>query len=458
MRSCEHATPCAYSDHVSVRLAEPITFATADGTTHAPLVEAIVNGVPTRLILDTGASDHLLTIDLCEQAGVATEPGEPGTDSTGSSVPSWQAHEVTVRIGEVDFAFSEVVAIGTPPPFRSRGIGGILSPQHLDPGSHVVLDLVGRAGSSCFGTADDLDDWLADSYPGWRTIRLPAVDGDGTVLVEAAINSFSPVVTMLDTGAKATYAAQTAVPGLGEGGVRRSTGRGVGGTESFGVEVPGRELHIGDAALPVDLLIAGHELGSRALRGGHGPVAWHRPGGRRPSRQPGPLAAAVSPTDLCAGPGEVEQQEIDDDPGRISGRVVADVDRVAAIADPAREIGEVRFGRDLVFGRQVVVGHRRLEDALVEVEPLRRVVVDPFDQLVAALVGDDHGRAAIDRDGAVRLPGHRWRVRQHQRGERHIVERLVAVPRQRRVGGIRAGSDREVKFRLVEKFSDVHPA
>ena len=113
-----------------------------------------------------------------------------------------------------------------------------------------------------FVTADDLDNWLADSYPGWRTIRLPAVDGDGTVLVEAAIDSFAPVVTMLDTGAKATYAAQTAVPGLGEGGVRRSTGRGVGGTESFGVEVPGRVLHVGDAALPVDLLIAGHDLGS----------------------------------------------------------------------------------------------------------------------------------------------------------------------------------------------------
>ncbi len=260
MRSCEHATPCAYPDHVSIRLAEPITFATADGTTHAPLVEAVVNGVATRLILDTGASDHLLTIDLCEAAGVATEPGEPGTDSTGSSVPSWQAHEVTVRIGEVDFAFPEVVVIGTPPPFRSMGIGGILSPQHLHPGAHVVLDLAeGRIAMP--GAVDDLDDWLADAYPRWRTIRLPAVEGDGTVLIEATIDSFAPVVTMLDTGAKATYAAQDAVPGLGEGGVPRSTGRGVGGTESFGIDVPGRELHVGDATLPVDLLIAGHELG-----------------------------------------------------------------------------------------------------------------------------------------------------------------------------------------------------
>ena len=46
-----------------------ITFATADGgTTHSPLVEAQVSGVATRLILDTGATDHLLTVDLCEAA------------------------------------------------------------------------------------------------------------------------------------------------------------------------------------------------------------------------------------------------------------------------------------------------------------------------------------------------------------------------------------------------------
>jgi hypothetical protein len=239
----------------------PITFETAEGTTHAPLVHAVVNGVATRLILDTGASDHLLTMDVCEAANLATEPGEPGTDSTGSSVPSWQAREVTVRIGEIELALAEVIAIETPPPFRSGGMGGTLSPQRLRPGTYAVLDLSASPVATLV-RADDVDGWLAESYPGWRTIRLPAVDGDGTVQVEAAIDSFAPVITMLDTGAKMTYAARGAMPGLGEGGVRRSTGRGVGGTESFGVDVPGRVLHAGDATLPVDLVIAEHDLGS----------------------------------------------------------------------------------------------------------------------------------------------------------------------------------------------------
>jgi hypothetical protein len=247
-------------DRVSIGLSVPITFKTADGTVHAPLVEAVVNGISTRLILDTGATDHLLTTDLCEAASIGLEPGEPGTDSSGSSVPSWQAREVTVRIDNVDFGFSRVVAIGTPPPFRSAGIGGALSPQHLEPGAHVLLDL--SAGLVAMpASADDLDDWLAETYPGWRTIQLAAVEGDGTVLIEAAIDSFPPVITMLDTGARTTYAAQAAVPGLGDGGVRRSTGRGVGGTESFGIDMPGRVLHVGDAAMPVNLVVAAHDRG-----------------------------------------------------------------------------------------------------------------------------------------------------------------------------------------------------
>ena len=238
----------------------PITFETAEGTTHAPLVHAVVNGVRTRLILDTGATDHLLTLDVCEAANLATEPGEPGTDSTGSAVPSWQAHDVTIGIGAIELALGEVIAIKTPAPFRRAGFGGTLSPQRLRPDTYVALDLT-EGGAATLLTVGDLDAWLAIAYPGRRALQLPAVDGDGTVLVEAAIDAFPPVVTMLDTGAKMTYAAQAAVPGLGEGRVRRSTGHGVGGTESFGVDVPGRVLHVGDASLPFDLVIADHDLG-----------------------------------------------------------------------------------------------------------------------------------------------------------------------------------------------------
>jgi hypothetical protein len=154
----------------------------------------------------------------------------------------------------------EVIAIDAPPPFRSLGIGGILSPQHIRPDSAIVLDLAANPGATLV-KAGDVDAWLTDTYPGWRTLRLPSIEGGGTVLVEMAIDAYPPVAAMLDTGAKTTYAAQSAVPGLGEGGVRRSTGRGVGGTEAFGVDVPGRVLRFGDVSLPVDLVVAEHDLG-----------------------------------------------------------------------------------------------------------------------------------------------------------------------------------------------------
>jgi hypothetical protein len=246
--------------HLGVREVARITFETADGTTHAPLVDAVVNGVHTRLVLDTGATDHLLTLDVCEAASLATEPGEPGIDSTGSSVPSWLVRNVTVAIGAMELSLPEVIVIDTPAPFRRSGFGGTLSPQRLRPDTFAVLDLT-EGGAVTLLRADDLDAWVATSYPGRRTLQLPAAEGDGTVLVEAAIDDFPPVVTMLDTGAKQTYAAQAAVPGVGDGRDRRSTGHGVGGTESFGVDVPGRVLRVGGAELHFDLVIAEHDLG-----------------------------------------------------------------------------------------------------------------------------------------------------------------------------------------------------
>ncbi|HLE89058.1 MAG TPA: retropepsin-like aspartic protease, partial [Candidatus Limnocylindria bacterium] len=120
----------------------PITFDVGGGqTTHAPMVHATVRGTPTRLIVDTGSDAHILTIELAEAVGLAAAPGEAGTDSSGASVPSWTLGEVAVSVAEHEFALHDVVAITAPGPFAGWGIGGILSPQHLEPGAWAVLDL-----------------------------------------------------------------------------------------------------------------------------------------------------------------------------------------------------------------------------------------------------------------------------------------------------------------------------
>jgi len=90
----------------------PITFETLDGTTvHSPMVAATVGGVPTRLILDTGSTDHVVTKELIDRIAVRVEAGEDGTDHAGAAVPSWSVGELEVRIGQQPFALHNVVAI-----------------------------------------------------------------------------------------------------------------------------------------------------------------------------------------------------------------------------------------------------------------------------------------------------------------------------------------------------------
>lgn len=237
-----------------VLVEEPITFALADRDTHSPMVHASVGGEATRLILDTGSDTHLLITELAERIGLEAHPGEPGTDSTGASVPSWTLGEVGVRIGDEDLTLPEVVAIAGPEAFVSGGIGGIISPQHLDPTAWAVLDLADDAFFLLQGPEADVAAWLTDRCPTLQALTLGRAPGETTILVRAAIEPYDPVVTLLDTGGKGTELAADAAPGLA-GGEQRSTGRGVGGDEAFGSEVTDRVLLVGDARLPVPRLI-----------------------------------------------------------------------------------------------------------------------------------------------------------------------------------------------------------
>ena len=109
---------------------------------HSPMIHATVGGIGTRLILDTGSTDHVLTKELIDRVGMDTEPAEDGTDHAGAAVPSWSIGALEVRIAEQPFALRDVVAIAGPPPFAAWGVGGFLSPQHLHPTARVLIDLL----------------------------------------------------------------------------------------------------------------------------------------------------------------------------------------------------------------------------------------------------------------------------------------------------------------------------
>ena len=237
----------------------PIRFDVGDSVTHAPMVDVRVAGHPTRLILDTGSTDHVLTIDLVRAAGLAHEPGEPGTDHAGASVDSWFVGDVGAEIDAVGFALHDVVAISGPAPFAGWGVGGFLSPQHLHPTASVVIDLVADRLILLEGVDAAVGGWLRDRHPDLRVLHLERDPNEATPVIAAAIEPFATVPTMLNSGGRGTEFAVAAVPGL-VGVAQGDAGKGVGGAPVLGTVVADRLLRVGDARLPVSRLLIRDEI------------------------------------------------------------------------------------------------------------------------------------------------------------------------------------------------------
>lgn len=232
----------------------PITFQVGDQVTHVPMVLATLRGLTAKFILDTGSSDHVFTRELAGRAGLPAEPGQPGIDASGASVPSWMLGDLDVDIADHSFELRDVVAIDGPPPFEGWGVGGFLSPQHLHPTAWVVLDLAGERLILLDGDELEVAAWLTARSTDLRLLRLERLAGDRTILVRAALAPFDAVATLLDSGGKSTEFVAAAVPGI-DGGVLVTSGRGVGGGEIVGSVIEGQALVVGDATVAVPRLV-----------------------------------------------------------------------------------------------------------------------------------------------------------------------------------------------------------
>ena len=235
-------------------LAAPLTFELPDGSvTHAPMVAAEVAGLATRLIVDTGASEHVLTVELARRAGLDLAPDEPGTDAAGDPVPSWRASRLSLIVAGATFSLEQVPVAEGPPPFAEWGIGGFLSPQALHPSASVILDLASNRLSLVDDPPQVAAAALAERHPGLRTVTLERVPTDTTILVRAAIGEHPEVVTLVDSGARSTSFAAGALPGIA-GGAEAVTGRGLAGREIRSPVVEGAVLHAGGASLRIEAL------------------------------------------------------------------------------------------------------------------------------------------------------------------------------------------------------------
>jgi Aspartyl protease len=240
---------------VHVLAAASITFDGADGSTgHAPLVAGSVGGIETLLVLDTGSDVHILIKELVDELGLDVEEGEEGVDHSGATMPSWTVADVPLALGDAELMLREIVSIPAPTPFPPKGIGGILSPQHLHPTAVVVIDLA--ADELLLVDGDDDDEvaaWLAERTSGLETLSLVRDPAFTSVVVPAAVRPFAEMPTLLNTGGRRTEFSSAAVPGLGDGSPER-LGGGVSNADVIGSSGGAQVIAVAGRDVPVERL------------------------------------------------------------------------------------------------------------------------------------------------------------------------------------------------------------
>lgn len=239
----------------------PLLFTAGDGAAvHAPMIHASVGGIDTLLVLDTGSEVHLLTKELSDVIGLQLVEGEEGTDHSGATMPSWSAGEVPMRAADLDLPLRDVVVIPAPGPFPTRGIGGILSPQHLHPDARVVLDMAADELLLLLPAGGEVDTFLRARQPAFTRLDLARDGRSSTPVVPGAIVPFGETRVLVNTGGRHTEFDVTAVPDLAPGAPER-LGAGVSGAGVMGSVLADQVLAIGGTQLPVASLVVRQGMG-----------------------------------------------------------------------------------------------------------------------------------------------------------------------------------------------------
>jgi predicted aspartyl protease len=219
-----------------------------------PLVDAVIGGQPTMLIVDTGATHHVVAGWLAHEiASAVLTPGGTATDHGGGTLTVSKLDGVPLSLsgyGRVDAP--ALLVLDVPDDLRLRGIGGVLSPQALvRPGTAVVLDLGARTLSEL--PAPEAARRLEARGMVSSAVRRCASLGAG-VLVAAAIVEGTDVGLEIDTGS--TTSALSAASELGArlgklrlGSRAQLTASGVHDVPT----VPAAQVALGPVASRVDL-------------------------------------------------------------------------------------------------------------------------------------------------------------------------------------------------------------
>ena len=182
----------------------PLRFDIQGTSFPSPLIDAIVGGQPTTLLIDTGATHHVITGWLADELALPqTTAGDVGLDHAGRPVRITRVEGAAVSLsgwGRVDVPTLLVVPV--PEVLQRMGIGGFLSPQALAAGRRaVILDL--RAGEMRDAPFDDaVRAAEASPEPGSITeLALCGGENEGRQLIAPVLVNGVAVQLKVDSGA-----------------------------------------------------------------------------------------------------------------------------------------------------------------------------------------------------------------------------------------------------------------
>jgi hypothetical protein len=155
-----------------------------------PVVVASIEGVATKLVVDTGSSHLIVTAAFLKRIGLA------------DLAPGAHRRPLRVRLGDFEFTVDRFFSIGDAPHFDSKGWDGLISPQRIDPSAYVVADFANQRLLAVPGhQRSDVWAYLRSRYPERTVHTLPWLGRDfGTILTKGRLGSREEVLIDIDSG------------------------------------------------------------------------------------------------------------------------------------------------------------------------------------------------------------------------------------------------------------------
>lgn len=226
----------------------------------APLVDVIVAGHPTTMIVDTGASHHVIAEWLAHEVSVPlTLLGDRATDHAGRPIKISRAENVSFSIsGYGSLEVPLLLVTPLPDHLQHLGIGGVLSPQLLAGEGHAVL-LDFRGGFMSEEAPEDAARRLDAAGGALAITNVRACGGatEGSVLLVDTTIEGQPATLKIDSGAERSSLLQTSAAGktlLARALAAKKTTTGLAAAGAFTAHtVEDSKIKIGDLETIVDI-------------------------------------------------------------------------------------------------------------------------------------------------------------------------------------------------------------